>query len=212
MKLNRTGLNRRPGSRTTHQVQLRSVGGTYCNLRHTHTPGTTDNRKRGFVKHLALHANGKWPPPKRNPSSVCVCVCGGHEGGGGCKMWLVGGRERWRGRESQTQSIYFPSRACPCSRGGGFYVLDLRVYRPVNADQSSQFTAYRTQGKWSRNCNKIIHGWKSKKSRGLVLPAALHLQRGSSLSTAVVSSGFNGHFSFIYLPQFVSSVPPTTKE
>lgn len=34
MKANRTGLNRHPGSRRTHQVQLRSGGGTHCDLRH----------------------------------------------------------------------------------------------------------------------------------------------------------------------------------
>lgn len=92
MKLNRTGLNRRPGSRTTHQVQLRSVGGTYCNLRHTHTPGTTDNRKRGFVKHLALHANGKWTSSNKD-KKIWFSLCGGPEGGR--KMWLVVVRERW---------------------------------------------------------------------------------------------------------------------
>lgn len=57
MKVNRTGLNRHPGSRRTHQVQLRSGGGTHCDLRH---PGPQTTGTEGFEGRPVLHAKRKW--------------------------------------------------------------------------------------------------------------------------------------------------------
>lgn len=37
---------------------------------------------------------------------------------------------------------------------GGCNMLDLLVYKPVNPDQSSQFTNCKTHGEWSWSCNE----------------------------------------------------------
>lgn len=101
MKLNRTALNRRPGSRTTHQVQLRSVDGTYCNLRHTHTPTVPwTAERRALWNTWPWRVNGKWTLSHENERKMNwlslhrICERGGGVGGGHHKMRLVEVRKR----------------------------------------------------------------------------------------------------------------------
>lgn len=87
-------------------------------------------------------------------------------GGEGRKMWLVDVQERKTGREPQTLSVYLclwvgMSIWYIGATVGRYNVLDLSVYRPVNPDQSSQFTVYETHGKWSWDSN-TKHTWINK--------------------------------------------------
>lgn len=105
MKLNRTALNRRPGSRTTHQVQLRSVDGTYCNLRHTHTPTVPwTAERRALWNTWPWRVKGKWTlshenERKKNWLSL-LRIWGGHH-----KMRLVEVRKR-RGKRDHKLCLF----------------------------------------------------------------------------------------------------------
>lgn len=68
---------------------------------------------------------------------------------------MIGGCKREVEGEGVTNTIYLCLWVCMsmCERigapVGGYNMLDLRLYRPVNPDQSGQFTSYKTHGKWS---------------------------------------------------------------
>lgn len=67
-----------------------------------------------------------------------------------CDWWLKG---KGRGGGNHKLSIFLGEHV----HIGGFDMLDLSVYRPVNQDRSSQFTDYKTHEKKSWNCNNGTH-------------------------------------------------------